>query len=135
VLAFMINGPFSAGTEPDALTIDPRGKYIYVSNGLANTVTSFTIDLATGTPSAIVNTTGSQVNSTDTDPVSVAVDAALGRFVYTANYLGNSVSGFRLNADTGALTPTQASPYPSGLKSAVVVTVPHGNHSLQSVTP
>jgi 6-phosphogluconolactonase (cycloisomerase 2 family) len=106
-----------------------------VSNGLANTVTSFTIDLATGTPSAIVNTTGSQVNSTDTDPVSVAVDAALGRFVYTANYLGNSVSGFRLNADTGALTPTQASPYPSGLKSAVVVTVPHGNHSLQSVTP
>jgi 6-phosphogluconolactonase (cycloisomerase 2 family) len=87
VLAFMINGPFSAGTEPDALTIDPRGKYIYVSNGLANTVTSFTIDLATGTPSAIVNTTGSQVNSTDTDPVSVAVDAALGRFVYTANYL------------------------------------------------
>jgi hypothetical protein len=55
--------------------------------------------------------------------------------VYTANYLGNSVSGFRLNADTGALTQTQATPYPSGLKSSVVVTVPHGNHSIQSVTP
>jgi 6-phosphogluconolactonase (cycloisomerase 2 family) len=134
-LAYMINGPFSASTEPTALTIDPRGKYIYVSNGLASTVTAFTIDLATGTPSSVINTTGSQVNSTDTDPVSVAVDAALGRFVYTANYLGNSVSGFRLNADTGALTPTASTPYPSGLKSSVVVTVPHGNHSLQSVTP
>jgi 6-phosphogluconolactonase (cycloisomerase 2 family) len=134
-LAYMINGPFSSSTEPTAITIDPRGKYIYVSNGLASTVTAFTIDLSTGTPSAIVNTTGSQVNSTDTDPVSVTVDAALGRFVYTANYLGNSVSGFRLNADTGALTPTQATPYPSGTKSAVVVTVPHGNHAIQSVTP
>jgi 6-phosphogluconolactonase (cycloisomerase 2 family) len=134
-LAFLINGPFSSGSEPTSLTIDPRGKYIYVSNGLASTVTAFTIDLATGTPSATINPTGSQTNNTDTDPVSVVVDAALGRFVYTANYEGNSVSGFRLNADTGALTQTQATPYPAGLKSSVVVTVPHGNHSLQTVTP
>jgi 6-phosphogluconolactonase (cycloisomerase 2 family) len=135
VLNYMINGPFSAGSEPTALTIDPRGKYIYVSNGLASSVTAYTIDLSTGTPSATVNTTGSQTNSTDTDPVSVVVDAALGRFVYTANFEGNSVSGFRLNADTGALTQTQATPYPSGMKTAVVATVPHGNHSVQSVTP
>jgi 6-phosphogluconolactonase (cycloisomerase 2 family) len=135
VLNYMINGPFSAGSEPTALTIDPRGKYIYVSNGLASSVTAYTIDLSTGTPSATVNTTGSQTNSTDTDPVSVVVDAALGRFVYTANFEGNSVSGFRLNADTGALTQTQATPYPAGMKTAVVATVPHGNHSVQSVTP
>ncbi len=135
VLDFMINGPFAAGSEPNSVVVDPRGKYIYVSNGLSSTVTAYTIDLATGTPSATVNTTGSQTNNTDTDPVSVVVDAALGRFVYTANYRGNSISGFRLNADTGALSPTQATPYPAGIKSSVVATVPHGNHSLQSVTP
>jgi 6-phosphogluconolactonase (cycloisomerase 2 family) len=135
LLAFMINGPFSAGSEPNSLVVDPRGKYIYVTNGLASTVTAFTIDLATGTPSATVNPTGSQTNNTDTDPVSVVVDPALGRFVYTANYQGNSVSGFRLNADTGALTQTQATPYPAGMKSAVVASVPHGNHSIQTVTP
>jgi 6-phosphogluconolactonase len=135
VLNFLLNGPFSAGSEPTAVTIDPRGRYIYVTNGLSNTVTAFNIDLATGTPSATINTTGSQTNSTDTDPVSLVVDAALGRFVYTANYLGNSVSGFRLNPDTGALTPTQASPYPSGSKPAAVATVPHGNHAIQTVTP
>jgi YVTN family beta-propeller protein len=135
VLNFMINGPFSAGSEPTALTVDPRGKYIYATNGLSNTVTPFSIDLATGTPTATINTTGSQTTSTDTEPVSVVVDAALGRFVYTANYLGNSVSGFRLNADTGALTQTQATPYPSGSKPAAVATVPHGNHSIESVTP
>ena len=135
VLNFMIIGPFSAGSEPTALTVDPRGKYIYATNGLSNTVTPFSIYLATGTPTATINTTGSQTTSTDTEPVSVVVDAALGRFVYTANYLGNSVSGFRLNADTGALTQTQATPYPSGSKPAAVATVPHGNHSIESVTP
>jgi 6-phosphogluconolactonase (cycloisomerase 2 family) len=135
VLNFMINGPFAAGSEPTALTVDPRGKYVYASNGLSNTVTAFTIDLGTGTPTAIINTTGSQTTSTDTEPVSVVVDAALGRFVYTANYLGNSVSGFRLNPDTGALTQTQATPYPSGSRPAAVATVPHGNHSIESVTP
>jgi 6-phosphogluconolactonase len=118
-----------------SLTVDPRGKYVYASNGLSNTVTAFTIDLGTGTPTAIINTTGSQTTSTDTEPVSVVVDAALGRFVYTANYLGNSVSGFRLNPDTGALTQTQATPYPSGSRPAAVATVPHGNHSIESVTP
>jgi 6-phosphogluconolactonase len=135
VLDFMINGPFSAGSEPTSVIVDPRGRYIYASNGLSSTVTAYTIDLGTGTPSATVNTTGSQTNSTDTDPVSVAMDAALGRFVYTANYLGNSVSGFRANPDTGALAPTQASPYPAGAKPAVVATVPHGNHAIESVTP
>jgi 6-phosphogluconolactonase (cycloisomerase 2 family) len=135
VLDFMINGPFSAGSEPNAVIVDPRAKYIYVSNALSNTVTAFTIDLGTGTPTATINSTGSQTNSTDTDPVSIVVDAALGRYVYTANYLGNSVSGFRLNPDTGALKPPQASPYPSGAKPAVVATVPHGNHAIQQVTP
>jgi 6-phosphogluconolactonase (cycloisomerase 2 family) len=135
VLNFLINGPFAAGSEPTSLTVDPRGKFIYVTNALSSSVTAYTIDLPTGTPSATISTTGSQTNATDTDPVSIVVDAALGRFVYTANFLGNSVSGFRADPDTGALTPTQATPYAAGLKPAVVVTVPHGNHSIESVTP
>jgi 6-phosphogluconolactonase (cycloisomerase 2 family) len=117
------------------LVVDPRGLYIYASDELSNQVTAFNISLATGTPTATINTTGSQTNSTDTEPVSIVVDAALGRFVYTANYLGNSVSGFRLNPVTGALIPTQASPYPTGAKPSAVATVPHGNHAIETVTP
>jgi 6-phosphogluconolactonase (cycloisomerase 2 family) len=135
VLNFLLNGPFSAGSEPTAVVVDPRGKYIYVSNALANTVTAFSISLSTGTPTATIATTGSQTSSTDTDPVSIVVDAALGRYVYTANYLGDSVSGFRLNADTGALKQTQATPYPTGQGPTVVATVPHGNHSIETVAP
>jgi DNA-binding beta-propeller fold protein YncE len=134
-LHFLINGPFRTGNEPQAVTIDPRGKYMYVANALDSSVSAYLIDLTTGTPSAAVNPTGSAINSTDTEPLALAVDPALGRFVYTANYLGNSVSGFRLDPNAGNLTPTQATPYPSDQKPTAIAIVPHGNHSTQTVTP
>jgi 6-phosphogluconolactonase (cycloisomerase 2 family) len=134
-LNFLISGPYKTGAEPSAVTIDPRGKYIYVSNALDSTVSAYAIDLATGIPSTVINTTGSQLNGSDTQPVAVAVDPALGRYVYTANYLGNSVSGFRLNPNTGALETTQATPYPTQSKPTAIAIIPHGNHSLQTTTP
>lgn len=132
-LNFLINGPFRAGAEPSAVAIDPRGKYIYVANALDSSVTAYVIDLATGTPSSAVNTTGSSTNVTDTQPVSILVDPAIGRLVYTANFLGNSVSGFQLDPDTGTIKPSQATPYPTGAKPTAVLAVPHGNHSTQVV--
>jgi 6-phosphogluconolactonase len=135
-LSFLQNGPYKSGGEPSSIAVDPRGKFLYVSNALDSSVTAYVIDLASGTPSAAINTTGSQLNSTDTQPVAVAVDPALGRFVYTANYLGNSVSGFSLNPISGTLKQTQATPYPLNAdKPTAVVMVPHGNHSTQTVTP
>jgi 6-phosphogluconolactonase (cycloisomerase 2 family) len=135
VLDFLLNGPFKTGNEPSAITIDPRGLYIYVSNSLDSSVSAYTIALSTGTPSAALNVTGSQTNSTDTQPVAILVDQSLGRYVYTANHLGNSVSGFELNPNTGALTQTISTPYPTGNTPAALATIPHGNHAIQSVTP
>ncbi|MGD0788557.1 MAG: beta-propeller fold lactonase family protein [Terracidiphilus sp.] len=135
VLDFLINGPFKTGNEPSAICIDPRGKYIYVSNSLDSSVTAYTIDLSTGTPTGTINVTGSQVNATDTQPVAILVDPALGRFVYTANHIGDSISGFLMNTDTGAISQTQATPYPTGAGPTALAAVPHGNHSLQVTTP
>jgi 6-phosphogluconolactonase (cycloisomerase 2 family) len=134
-LTFMVNGPFKTGNEPSSVTIDPRGTYIYVANSLDSSVSAYTITLATGAPSTVVSTTSSAGNITDTQPQAIVVDPALGRFVYTANYLGNSVSGFRLTPETGALAALQATPYPTGVNPTALVSVPHGNHSTQSVTP
>lgn len=135
VLNFLLNGPFRTGAEPTSVAIDPRGKFMYVSNALDSTVTAYVIDLSTGTPSTAVNTTGASANSTDTQPAAITIDPALGRFVYTANFLGNSISGFRLNPTAGTLVQTQATPYPSGSKPTALIAVPHGNHSIQTVTP
>lgn len=134
-LNFLLSGPFKTGNEPSAVSIDPRAKYIYVSNALDSSVSAYTIDLATGIPSSVVNVTGSQINATDTQPVAIAVDPALGRFVYTANYLGDSISGFQLNPATGALQPSQATPYPAQSHPTAIAIVPHGNHSLESTSP
>jgi len=134
-LDFLINGPFKTGNEPSAITIDPRGLYIYVTNELDSSVTPYAISLATGTPSAIVNVTGSQINSTDTQPAAILVDASVGRFVYTANHLGDSVSGFELNADTGALSASQSSPYPAGANPTALASIPHNNHAIEQTTP
>jgi 6-phosphogluconolactonase len=132
---FLLNGPYRSGGQPTAVAIDPRGRFISISNSLDSTVGAYVIDLQTGTPSSAVNTTGSQASSTDTQPVAIAVDPALGRFVYTANYLGNSISGFRLDPTAGTLNANQASPYPTGIHPAAVALAPHGNHSTQVVTP
>jgi 6-phosphogluconolactonase (cycloisomerase 2 family) len=132
-LNFMTSGPFKTGDQPSAVTIDPRGLFIYVTNKLDSTVLAYSITLATGTPTASVNVTGSQVNATDTQPVAVIVDPSLGRFVYTANYLGNSLSGFKLDSTSGALTATQATPYPTGSKPTALVSIPRGNHVVQAV--
>jgi 6-phosphogluconolactonase (cycloisomerase 2 family) len=134
-LNFLINGPFKTGNEPIAAVIDPRGKYMYIPNRLDSTLSAYVIDLTTGTPSAAVNVTGTQLNYTDTTPVAVVVDPALGRFVYTANTLGNSISGFKINPTTGALTPTLSTPYPVGDTPTALASVPHGNHSIQTVSP
>jgi len=42
-----------------------------------------------------------------------------------------------LNPNNGTLTTTQATPYPttSLVKPTALVSIPHGNHSTQSITP
>jgi 6-phosphogluconolactonase (cycloisomerase 2 family) len=120
----------STGNEPSAVAIDPRGLFIYVSNAGDSTVSAYAITLASGTPTAVVNSSG----KTDTGPVAIAVDPALGRFVYTANYLSSSLSGFRLNSTSGALTTTQGTSYTTPDPTTLVI-VPHGNHATESVSP
>ncbi len=134
-LDFMVNGPFKTGNEPGSVVVDPRGLFIYVTNALDSTVSAYSISLPTGTPSAALATTGSTSNGTDTQPVAITLDPALGRYVYTANHLGDSISGFRLNPNTGVLQATLATPYPTGQGPTAVAAVPHGNHAIQTTAP
>jgi 6-phosphogluconolactonase len=135
VLHPLINGPFKTGNQPSAITVDPRGIYIYISNELDNSVSAYVIDLTTGTPSAAVNTSGSAVNATGTEPVAILVDPGFGRYVYTANFLDNSLTGFQINASTGTLSTAQSGPYPTVGQPAALAAVPHGNHSIQINQP
>ena len=131
----LINGPFRTGNQPTAITIDPRGIFIYLTNELDNTISAYDINLQNGTPSAAVNTTGSAANSTGTLPVAITVDSGFARYVYSANFLDNSLTGFQLNSSTGTLAPVQGGPYPSIGQPTAVATIPRGNHSIQVTQP
>jgi 6-phosphogluconolactonase (cycloisomerase 2 family) len=50
---------------------------------------------------------------TGTDAYSVSLDL-INQFLYVANDGSANVSGFRLDASTGALTPMSGSPFPAG---------------------
>jgi 6-phosphogluconolactonase len=126
----MQNGPFKTGVYPVGVTVDPRGEFIYVSNYTDNSVSAFAISLSSGNPSQV---SGSGTYGTDTGPTCVIVEPSIGRFVYTANFLGSTVSGLQLDPHTGGLTTNQNSPYPSVGQSTCVAAVPHGNHSIQTV--
>jgi 6-phosphogluconolactonase len=123
------NGPFKTDVFPNGITIDPTGVYIYVTNFNSNDISAFTIG-TDGTPSSLA---GGGTFATDTGPTCVLVEPALGRFVYTSAFLGNSVTGYRLNPNTGLLTGTENSPYPTAGQSTCVAAVPHGNHATTHV--
>ena len=104
----MVNGPFKTGNEPTSITIDPRGIYIYVANSLDETVSAYSISLPTGTPPWSMPPQRRRQHHRY-PPVSIIVEPALGRYVYTANYLGNSISGFKPQSRHGrASTPGHA---------------------------
>jgi len=125
----MVNGPFATGLYPVALLTDPRGEYVYVANFNAHSISAYTLDVHSGTPSAVA---GSAV-TTDPGPVAIALDPALGIYLYTANSQGASVTAEQLNASTGVLTTVQNSPFPASGDPTSVVIVANGSHPTQKL--
>jgi len=91
---------FPAGTTPQAIGVDPFGRYAYVVNA-GGTISAYTIDtrdplVVTGVIPGALAAIGSPI-ATGTNPVSVTVDAS-GKFVYVANS-GGGVSRYTIQSD------------------------------------
>lgn len=126
VLAYTISGsgitplsgsPFTAGNQPTSIALDHTGKFAYVANGLDSTVTAYSVSNGALSPIATF--------ATDTQPVAVGIDPALNQYVYTANFLGNTVSGFQMNATNGTLLNSQFSPFPANANPTAIAAVSH----------
>jgi len=113
------------GVLPDAITIDPSGRYIYVAN-YTNSISAYTITQSTGEPSALSGAT----YATKTGPTCVLIEPAFGRFLYTTNFLDGSLTGYKLNPNDGSLVGTENSPYPTSpaAQPTCAAAVTHGNH-------
>ena len=126
-LTSLATGPVTTGTFPDAITIDPSGKYLYIANYTSASISSFAITQSTGQPSALA--AGSSVG-TKTGPTCIMIEPAFGRFLYTTNFLDSSLTGYKLNPNDGSLVGTENSPYPTSPagQPTCAAAVTHGNH-------
>jgi 6-phosphogluconolactonase (cycloisomerase 2 family) len=94
----------TGGANPQAMTTDMYGNFLYVANQGTNSVpgnvAAFTINPTTG---ALSKVTGSPF-STGSAPTGVAVEAT-GRVLYVGTSGDDSISAYYINPATGALTP------------------------------
>jgi len=130
-LTGLVSSPFATGQYPVSITIEPRGKYVYVANYNSQTVSSYSLNLASG---ALGASAGSNF-TTATGPTCVTVEPALGIYLYTSDYLAAYVSGGQLSPNTGALSAVATSFFPSVSQPVCVVSVPNGLHASQSTQP
>jgi len=108
---------FPAGNDPSSIVVDPSYPYVYVTNALDSTVTAYS--MSGGALSPIAN------YETGTEPVAIGVDPSTNHFLFTANFLGNDVSGFQLSTTDGSLLVSQFSPYASDTNPVAVAAIPH----------
>jgi 6-phosphogluconolactonase len=125
-LTVVSGSPFSAGTQPVAVTVDPTGKFVYVVNydnvpALGN-ISAYIINGATGALTAVP---GSPFPAGFL-PYSVTIDST-GHFAYVANAGSNNVSAYTIVATTGALTAIPSSPFPAGSAPYSVTVDPAGH--------
>jgi 6-phosphogluconolactonase len=117
-LSAISGSPFRTGSQPSALAIDSSSKYLFVTNAGDDNVTAYSIS------SGALTRLGTY--ATGSQPVAIGIDPSSNHYVYTANFLGNNVSGFQLNSSTGALLNTQNSPYNSNAQPTAIAAIPHG---------
>lgn len=129
VLRAMTDGPFSAGSDPVNMVIDPRGSFLYIA-AQNDGVSGFAINQATGSLSAISGghptQDGSQTNC-------VTIENALGVYLYATNFVSNNVSGFQLDSAKGSLSRIRNSPYPGAAAPTCAAAIANGTHATQLV--
>jgi 6-phosphogluconolactonase len=118
ILTEVSGSPFGTGNSPSAVVADMTGSYVFVTNGLDSNLTVYSS--SNGALSALGTFT------TGTQPVAVGIDPSLNEYIFTANFLGNTVSGFQLNAGNGNLLNSQFSPYSANANPTAVAAIPHG---------
>jgi 6-phosphogluconolactonase (cycloisomerase 2 family) len=116
--------PFPSGNAPAAIVIDGTGKYAYVANSQDATLTAYSV--SNGVLTFLGSSPTPVAYATGTQPVAIGIDPSLNQYLYTANFLGNNVSGFEVNATNGTLLNSQFSPFSSNANPTAVAAIPHG---------
>jgi 6-phosphogluconolactonase (cycloisomerase 2 family) len=122
-LTAITGSPFTAGNQPQSVTVDPSGSYVYVTNFFDNTISGYGIDSSTGALTALSGSPYKTGNNTE--PFSVTVDPT-GQFLCEANAQANTVACFSIDPTSGNLTVPAISTLSTGTTPKSVVVDPSG---------
>jgi len=106
-----------AGNQPTAVAVDPSYPYAYVTNSTDDTITAYSMS------GGVLTRIGSY--ATGLQPVAIGIDPSTNHFLYTANFLSNTVSGFELSSTAGTLLDSQFTPYSTNAQPVAVAAIPH----------
>ncbi len=111
--------PYTCGSLPNTVAIDPRGRFLYVVNqanisstgtfSATGSVHAFRMNLLNG---SLTPVPGSPFEA-GSQPLSMAIDLT-GRFAYVANNASDNISAYRIGHLSGALEPLPGSPFAAG---------------------
>jgi 6-phosphogluconolactonase (cycloisomerase 2 family) len=116
-LTALPSSPFASGNQPTGVVVDPTYAYAYVTNSTDDTVTAYSMS------SGVLTSIGTY--ATGLQPVAMGIDPSTNHFLYAANFLANTVSGFELSATDGSLLDAQYSPYTTNSQPVAVAAIPH----------
>ena len=101
--------PYSAGSTPTGIAIDPTNRFVYATDSVQNQLIAYMIQ-----PSGNLYPLPNGPFQTGTFPVSVVVDPR-GLYIYVSNYNASSISEYSLTQSTGA--PSQGASAVYGTKA------------------
>ncbi|HEX8812161.1 MAG TPA: beta-propeller fold lactonase family protein, partial [Terracidiphilus sp.] len=67
--------------------------------------------------------------TTGTQPVAIGIDPSLHQYLYTANFLGGTVSGFQIQSSDGTLINSKGATFSTNANPTAVAAIPHGSTS------
>jgi len=109
--------PYPSGTAPSAIAVDQAYKYAFVANSTDSSITVYSSN------SGVLTRLGNY--SVGLQPVAIVVDPSTQRYVVTANFLGNDISGYQLQKADGTMLLSQGTPFPSNNQPTAVAAIPH----------
>jgi 6-phosphogluconolactonase (cycloisomerase 2 family) len=122
-LTAITDSPFTAGNQPESITVDPSGSYVYVANLFDNTISGYSINSSSGALTALSSSPYS--TGSNSEPFSVAVDPT-GQFLCETNVLASTVACFSIDPASGNLTVPAISTVSTGTTPKSVAVDPSG---------
>ena len=108
---------YSTDVGPSGITIDPTGKLLYVTNYTAGTIGTYTVQ----TNGTLLGSAASSSSQAGAGATCITVEPRRGIYLYTTNFLDNSITGKQLDPATGALTSIQGTPFVASFQPTCAV--------------